>query len=114
MEEEDERYTYYEDLFDFLRTPEKWREWDLKEFWADAPVEMTKPSVIEELDRIEEFLNWVSFIFADGSSYEGTVWDDLAHGKGVYVAEQGLVRYEGEWLQNNMEGHGVVEVEIPT
>lgn len=22
-------------------------------------------------------------------------------------------RYEGEWLQNNMEGHGVVEVEIP-
>ncbi|KAJ8551960.1 hypothetical protein K7X08_028403 [Anisodus acutangulus] len=70
-------------------------------------------SVIEELDRIEEFLKWVSFIFADGSSYEGTVWDDLAHGKGVYVAEQGLVRYEGEWLQNNMEGHGVVEVEIP-
>ncbi|CAN4120431.1 unnamed protein product [Withania somnifera] len=70
-------------------------------------------SVIEEFDRIEEFLKWVSFIFADGSSYEGTVWDDLAHGKGVYVAEQGLVRYEGEWLQNNMEGHGVVEVEIP-
>lgn len=25
--------------------------------------------------------------------YEGTVWDDLAHGKGVYVAEQGLVRF---------------------
>ncbi|KAH0712848.1 hypothetical protein KY289_008807 [Solanum tuberosum] len=70
-------------------------------------------SVIEEFDRIEEFLKWVSFIFADGSTYEGTVWDDLAHGKGVYVAEQGLVRYEGEWLQNNMEGHGVVEVEIP-
>ncbi|KAF8397818.1 hypothetical protein HHK36_016742 [Tetracentron sinense] len=45
--------------------------------------------------------------------YEGTVWDDLAHGKGVYVAEQGMVRYEGEWLQNNMEGHGVVEVDIP-
>lgn len=22
-------------------------------------------------------------------------------------------RYEGEWLQNNMEGHGVVEVDIP-
>lgn len=73
----------------------------------------TPKSVIEELDRIEEFLQWVSFIFKDGSSYEGTVWDDLAHGKGVYVAEQGLVRYEGEWLQNNMEGHGVVEVEIP-
>lgn len=24
--------------------------------------------------------------------YEGTVWDDVAHGKGVYVAEDGLVR----------------------
>ncbi|XP_022140428.1 protein TIC 100 [Momordica charantia] len=70
-------------------------------------------AVIEELDRIEEFLRWVSYIFPDGSSYEGTVWDDLAHGKGVYVAELGLVRYEGEWLQNNMEGHGVVEVDIP-
>ncbi|XP_068658976.1 protein TIC 100-like [Aristolochia californica] len=70
-------------------------------------------SVIEELDRIEEFLKWVSYIFPDGSSYEGTVWDDLAHGKGVFIAENGLVRYEGEWLQNNMEGHGVVEVDIP-
>ncbi|EPS73845.1 hypothetical protein M569_00908, partial [Genlisea aurea] len=69
--------------------------------------------VIHELDRIEEFLKWVSYIFPDGSSYEGTVWDDRAHGKGVYVAVQGLVRYEGEWLQNDMEGHGVVEVEIP-
>ncbi|KAL0369569.1 UNVERIFIED_CONTAM: hypothetical protein Sangu_0275000 [Sesamum angustifolium] len=47
-------------------------------------------AVIEELDRIEEFLRWVSYIFPDGSTYEG------------------------EWLQNNMEGHGVVEVEIPT
>ncbi|KAH9602705.1 hypothetical protein KSS87_010603 [Heliosperma pusillum] len=73
----------------------------------------TPKAVVEELDRIEEFLKWVSFIFADGSSYEGTVWDDLDHGKGVYVAEQGLVRYEGEWLQNNMEGHGVAEVDIP-
>nr|XP_008344910.3 protein TIC 100 [Malus domestica] len=70
-------------------------------------------AVIEEMDRIEEFLKWVSYVFEDGSTYEGTVWDDLAHGKGVYVAEQGLVRYEGEWLQNNMEGHGVVEVDIP-
>lgn len=164
-EEEEREYVYYEDLFDFPKDPEKWREEDLKELWGDAPVEMTKPgwdpvwadeeeweivqeeqaagrdppiapfyvpyrrfypaipdnhydisnpkSVIEELDRIEEFLNWVSYIFPDGSSYEGTVWDDLAHGKGVYVAEQGLVRYEGEWLQNNMEGHGVVEVDIP-
>ncbi|XP_071705831.1 protein TIC 100 [Rutidosis leptorrhynchoides] len=71
-------------------------------------------SVIEELDRIEEVLQWHSFVFADGSTYEGTVWDDLAHGKGVYEAEQGLVRYEGEWLQNNPEGHGVLEVDIPT
>ncbi|XP_059659347.1 protein TIC 100 [Cornus florida] len=165
QEEEDKETVYHEDLFDFPRDPENWREEDLKELWADAPVKMTKPgwdpnwvdedevdvlreeieagrdppiapfylpyrksypaipddhydisnpkSVIEELDRIEEFLKWVSYIFPDGSSYEGTVWDDLAHGKGVYVAEQGLVRYEGEWLQNNMEGHGVVEVDIP-
>ncbi|XP_057961985.1 protein TIC 100 [Malania oleifera] len=164
-DEEDRKYVYYEDLFDFPKDPENWREEDLKELWADAPLEMTKPgwdpvwadeddwdvvreeiragrdppiapfylpyrksypvipdnhydisnpkAVIEELDRIEEFLKWVSYIFLDGSSYEGTVWDDLAHGKGVYVAEHGLVRYEGEWLQNNMEGHGVVEVEIP-
>ncbi|KAL5580250.1 hypothetical protein UlMin_012692 [Ulmus minor] len=70
-------------------------------------------AVVEELDRIEEFLTWVSFVFQDGSSYEGTVWDDLKQGKGVFVGEQGLVRYEGEWLQNEMEGHGVVEVDIP-
>ncbi|MBA0604858.1 hypothetical protein Godav_017492, partial [Gossypium davidsonii] len=196
QEEEDEDYVYIEDLWDFPPDPENWREEDLKEYWVDAPLEMTKPgwdpvwadeedweivrdeikegrdpgiapfyvpyrkpypaipdnhydisnpkAVIEELDRIEEFLNWVSYIFPDGSShatllqygslfrtgefvneyafdmfevpgngmpdsgfaltclithyshsafclrYEGTVWDDLAHGKGVYVAEQGL------------------------
>jgi hypothetical protein len=37
----------------------------------------------------------------------------LAQGKGVYIAENGLVRYEGEWLQNDMEGHGVIDVDIP-
>ncbi|KAK9123981.1 hypothetical protein Sjap_013583 [Stephania japonica] len=188
QEEEDKDYVYYEDLFDFPKDPERWREEDLRELWGDAPLEATKPgwdpvwadeedweivqdevrdgrdppiapfylpyrkyypaipdnhydisnpkAVIEELDRIEEFLKWVSYIFPDGSTYEGTVWDDLAHGKGVYVAEHGLVsfkldkkfantiyiewlhnyeqKYEGEWLQNNMEGHGVVEVEIPS
>lgn len=120
-EEEEERgYVYHEDLFDFPRDPEKWREEDLPELWADAPLEMTKPgwdpvwadeedwevvrneikegrdspiapfylpyrkyypaipdnhydisnpkSVIEELDRIEEFLKWVSVIFEDGST----------------------------------------------
>ncbi|GMN56234.1 hypothetical protein TIFTF001_025342 [Ficus carica] len=165
MEEEERNYVNHEDLFDFPEDPENWKEEDLRELWADAPLEMTKPgwdpawadeddwdivrkeiaagrdppiapfyvpyrkpypvipdnhhdisnpkSVVEELDRIEEFLTWVSYIFPDGSSYEGTVWDDLAHGKGVYVGERGLVRYEGEWLQNNMEGHGVVEVDIP-
>ncbi|CAA7027696.1 unnamed protein product [Microthlaspi erraticum] len=165
QEEEEEKYTFYEDLFDFPRDPERWKEEDLREIWADAPLEMTKPGwdpvladeedweivneeiqegrdpgiqpfyvpyrkpypaipdnhydienakgVVEELDRIEEFLQWVSYIFPDGSSYEGTVWDDLAQGKGVYIAEDGLVRYEGEWLQNDMEGHGVIEVDIP-
>ncbi|WCJ41711.1 MORN (Membrane Occupation and Recognition Nexus) repeat-containing protein [Euphorbia peplus] len=164
-EEDEEEEPTIEELFDFPEDKENWKEEDLKELWADAPLEFTKPgwdpvwaderdweimkkeekegrdppiapfylpyrppypvipdnhydistpkAVIEELDRIEEFLTWVSYIFADGSSYEGTVWDDLAHGKGVYVAEQGLVRYEGEWLRNNMEGHGVVEVDIP-
>lgn len=29
----------------------------------------TPKAVIEELDRIEEFLKWVSYIFPDGSSY---------------------------------------------
>ncbi|XP_010940531.4 protein TIC 100 [Elaeis guineensis] len=165
QEEDEENYVHHEDLYDFPPDPEKWREEDLQELWADAPLDMTEPgwdpvwadeeewevvrhemdagrdppiapfyvpyrryypaipdnhydisnpkSVIEELDRIEEFLKWVSYVFPDGSTYEGTVWDDLAHGKGVYVAEQGLVRYEGEWLQNQMEGHGVVEVDIP-
>ncbi|KAJ0976781.1 hypothetical protein J5N97_012255 [Dioscorea zingiberensis] len=165
LEQREREYKYHEDLFDFPKDPEKWREEDLRELWADAPLGMTKPgwdpfwadeedwevvreeikegrdppiapfylpyrkyypaipdnhhdisnpkSVIEELDRIEEFLRWVSYIFPDGSTYEGTVWDDLAHGKGVLVGEQGLVRYEGEWLQNQMEGHGVVEVDIP-
>ena len=121
QEEEDQDYIYYEDLWDFPKDPENWREEDLKEYWVDAPVEMTKPgwdpvwadeedwevvrdeikagrdpgiapfyvpyrkpypaipdnhydisnpkAVIEELDRIEEFLNWVSYIFPDGSSY---------------------------------------------
>ncbi|KAK7272204.1 hypothetical protein RJT34_28668 [Clitoria ternatea] len=69
--------------------------------------------VIEELDRIEEFLKWVSYVFEDGSTYEGTIWDDYAHGKGVYVSDDGLVRYEGEWFQNDVEGHGVLEVDIP-
>lgn len=121
QEEEEKDYVFYEDLFNFPEDPENWREEDLKELWADAPLEMTKPgwdpvwadteewetvkeeikagrdppiapfyvpyrkpypaipdnhydisspkSVIEELDRIEEFLNWVSYIFPDGSSY---------------------------------------------
>ncbi|KVI09289.1 MORN motif-containing protein, partial [Cynara cardunculus var. scolymus] len=131
-----------EELYDFPHDPENWKEEDLKEYWADGPPLLTKPgwdpnfveedelniinqeikegkdppiapfyvpyrkyypvvphnhfdirnpkSVIEELDRIEEFLQWHSFVFADGSTYEG------------------------EWLQNNPEGHGVLEVDIPT
>lgn len=119
-EEEEEDAEYPEDLFDFPPDPENWKEEDLKELWADAPIGMTKPgwdpnwvdddevevikeeikagrdppiapfyvpyrkyypaipdnhadiqnpkSVIEELDRIEEFLKWVSYIFEDGSS----------------------------------------------
>lgn len=119
-EDEEESMVKDEDLFDFPPDPENWREEDLMELWADAPLGMTKPgwdpslvddedveiisdeiragrdppiapfylpyrkpypaipdnhydiknpkSVIEELDRIEEFLTWVSFIFPDGST----------------------------------------------
>lgn len=119
-EAEEKDYTYHEDLFNFPKDVENWREEDLKELWGDAPIEMTKPgwdpnwvdeeemeivekeikagrdppiapfyvpyrkpypvipdnhydistpkAVIEELDRIEEFLTWVSYIFPDGSS----------------------------------------------
>lgn len=120
-EEEDRNNVFHEDLFDFPEDPEDWREEDLKELWADAPLAMTKPgwdpvwadeddwdivreeiqagrdphiapfyvpyrkpypvipdnhhdisnpkAVIEELDRIEEFLQWISYIFPDGSTY---------------------------------------------
>ncbi|KAG2371481.1 Protein TIC 100 [Vigna angularis] len=80
----------------------------------------TPKDTIEELDRIEEFLKWVSCVFEDGSTYvyrsilyEGTVWDDYAHGKGVYISDDRLIRYEGEWFQNDVEGHGVLELDIP-
>lgn len=121
QEAEDRNYVFYEDLFDFPEDPENWREEDLKELWADAPLAMTKPGwdpvwadeedwdvvkeeikagrdppiapfyvpyrkpfpaipdnhhdisnpkdVVEELDRIEEFLQWVSYVFQDGSTY---------------------------------------------
>lgn len=121
QEEEDRNYVFYDELFDFPEDPENWREEDLKELWADAPLAMTKPgwdpvwaddedwdivrdeikdgrdppiapfyvpyrkpypvipdnhhdisnpkAVIEELDRIEEFLQWVSYVFQDGSTY---------------------------------------------
>lgn len=120
-EEVDEAEVYYDRLFDFPKDPENWMEQDLRELWADAPLEMTKPgwdpafadeedwdvvkdmykagkvppiapfylpyrqpypvvpddhvdiatpkAVVEELDRIEEFLTWVSYVFEDGSSY---------------------------------------------
>lgn len=32
---------------------------------------------------------------------------------GSHMISGAFTRYEGEWLQNNMEGHGVVEVDIP-
>ncbi|KAH7292956.1 hypothetical protein KP509_28G005300 [Ceratopteris richardii] len=69
----------------------------------------TPEDVVEELEREEEFLVWYSYLFLDGSSYEGTVWDDLAHGKGVYTTAMDLIKYEGDWFQNMMQGHGVIE-----
>ncbi|CAK9250915.1 unnamed protein product [Sphagnum jensenii] len=79
----------------------------------DHPDIDSPETVVEELERMEEFLVWASYVFEDGSSYEGTVFDDLAHGKGVYVTPLELCRYEGEWFQNMMEGHGVLEVDVP-
>lgn len=125
-EEEEEDAEYPEDQFDFPPDPENWKEEDLMELWADAPIGMTKPgwdpnwvdeeevevlkeeikagrdppiapfyvpyrkyypaipdnhhdistpkAVIEELDRIEEFLKWVSYIFEDGSSWVFSNW----------------------------------------
>lgn len=73
----------------------------------------TPEDVVEELERTEEFLRWYSYLFKNGSSYEGTVWDDLAHGKGVYTTALDICRYEGEWFQNMMQGHGVLEVDLP-
>ncbi|BBN01371.1 hypothetical protein MPTK1_2g06920 [Marchantia polymorpha subsp. ruderalis] len=79
----------------------------------DHPDIQTPQDVVEELERYEEFLTWASYIFEDGSTYEGTVWDDLAHGRGVYTTALELCKYEGEWFQNAMEGHGVLEVDVP-
>ncbi|KAL2644497.1 hypothetical protein R1flu_012084 [Riccia fluitans] len=79
----------------------------------DHPDIQTPQDVVEELERYEEFFSWASYIFEDGSTYEGTTWDDLAHGRGVYTTALELCKYEGEWFQNMMEGHGVLEVDIP-
>jgi len=35
---------------------------------------------------------WMDYAFLF-FSYEGTIWDDYAHGKGVYVSDDGLVRF---------------------
>lgn len=73
----------------------------------------TPEDVVEELERTEEFLTWYSYLFKNGSSYEGTVWDDLAHGKGVYTTALDFIKYEGDWFQNMMQGHGVIVADIP-
>ena len=44
--------------------------------------------------------------------YEGTVWDDLAHGKGVYEAEQGLVRFD--YTAHFLIGSFLIECIFPT
>eukprot|EP00271_Cylindrocystis_brebissonii_P023017 TRINITY_DN91_c0_g1_i2.p1 TRINITY_DN91_c0_g1~~TRINITY_DN91_c0_g1_i2.p1 ORF type:complete len:1099 (+),score=321.61 TRINITY_DN91_c0_g1_i2:88-3384(+) len=69
--------------------------------------------VIDNMAGQEEFLDWDSCVFKDGSTYEGTVFNDLAQGKGVYTTGHGLCSYEGEWAQNMMQGHGVASVIIP-
>ena len=44
-------------------------------------------------DTKEKIILYSLLCILVSSRYEGTVWDDLAHGKGVYIAEQGLVRF---------------------
>ncbi|GJP51767.1 hypothetical protein CLOM_g10910 [Closterium sp. NIES-68] len=68
---------------------------------------------LEELEMEEEFLQWASYVFRDGATYEGTVWNDMAQGKGVYTTPLELCKYEGEWVQNMMQGHGVLSVDVP-
>lgn len=100
-EEEDDETNYVPYNRTFPKVPLNWYEVS------------DEHEVVEELDRIEEALVWRSYVFDDGCTYEGTIWDDLAQGRGVFTTPMELCRYEGEWHQNMMEGHGVLEVDIP-
>ncbi|KAJ6937315.1 hypothetical protein NC652_011842 [Populus alba x Populus x berolinensis] len=108
-EDEYRNCVFYEDFFDFPKDGENWREEDLREFWADPPWESTKPGL-----GVTRAVDSITFMIYETGGicfellicrvwYEGSVWDDLAHGKGVYVAEQGLVSIfiRGSKIDNN-------------
>lgn len=121
QEEMDPLIAVDQNPYDFPKDTEEWTEQDLRELWADGPLEIggtgwdpvwatedewryvreqiadgedppiapfylpyrkhyppipdnhydiaTPKDAIEELDRIEEFLKWVSYVFEDGSTY---------------------------------------------
>ncbi len=45
--------------------------------------------------------------WADGRSYEGEFKNDLKHGKGIYISENGN-RYEGFWENGKMKNSGML------
>eukprot|EP00897_Mesotaenium_endlicherianum_P007430 jgi/Mesen1/6715/ME000344S05999 len=59
-----------------------------------------KLSVLMNLEEEMHSLTWESFVFEDGSSYEGTIFNDMATGRGVYQSPTGLTKDYEEWRQN--------------
>eukprot|EP00252_Welwitschia_mirabilis_P021268 TRINITY_DN53_c0_g1_i1.p1 TRINITY_DN53_c0_g1~~TRINITY_DN53_c0_g1_i1.p1 ORF type:complete len:1166 (-),score=350.31 TRINITY_DN53_c0_g1_i1:336-3833(-) len=82
-------------------------------FYVHDPELESEEGVIQLHEKLELYQQWYSYVFPDGTMYEGTVFNDMAQGKGVYTTPWEFFRYEGEWHQNMMHGHGVLEVDVP-
>ena len=65
QEEEERKYKFYEDLFDFPKDPERWKEEDLREVWADAPAEMTdeKATLRNAWNQIQTYRSDIPSVF---------------------------------------------------
>ena len=48
---------------------------------------------------------WYTFVFADGSSYEGNIREGLRHGIGTSIDTNGSC-YEGDWENDKLHGKG--------
>ncbi|CAE8699201.1 unnamed protein product, partial [Polarella glacialis] len=46
------------------------------------------------------------FTWPDGSTYQGEVSNGKRHGVGIYLAADGIVKYEGCWVQGKRHGEG--------